>query len=214
MDYRDSDILTRRKFIGIITSFSVLSSLFPSNYLLSVWALDDKNPSKSQKLLKGKFKFFSPYQATVIEEVTSLIIPSDNSPGAREAGIVFAIDNSISENKRLQTIYQKGIEWLDFKAKELTGRDSYLDLNQDERIEILKIADQYRSSLSRRAIAPAVDRENLIGNQFFKDVVRRTIDIFYTSDLGWKVVGYHGPPQWAGTLITISVILNERREGS
>ena len=200
MDYRDSDILTRRKFIGIITSFSVLSSLFPSNYLLSVWALDDKNPSKSQKLLKGKFKFFSPYQATVMEEVTSLIIPSDNSPGAREAGIVFAIDNSISENKRLQTIYQKGIEWLDFKAKELTGRDSYLDLNQDERIEILKIADQYRSSLSRRAIAPAVDRENLIGNQFFKDVVRRTIDIFYTSDLGWKVVGYHGPPQWAGNL--------------
>ena len=200
MDYRDSDILTRRKFIGIITSFSVLSSLFPSNYLLSVWALDDKNPSKSQKLLKGKFKFFSPYQATVIEEVTSLIIPSDNSPGAREAGIVFAIDNSISENKRLQTIYQKGIEWLDFKAKELTGRDCYLDLNQDERIEILKIADQYRSSLSRRAIAPAVDRENLIGNQFFKDVVRRTIDIFYTSDLGWKVVGYHGPPQWAGNL--------------
>jgi len=200
VDYRDSDILTRRKFIGIITSFSVLSSLFPSNYLLSVWALDDKNPSKSQKLLKGKFKFFSPYQATVIEEVTSLIIPSDNSPGAREAGIVFAIDNSISENKRLQTIYQKGIEWLDFKAKELTGRDSYLDLNQDERIEILKIADQYRSSLSRRAIAPAVDRENLIGNQFFKDVVRRTIDIFYTSDLGWKVVGYHGPPQWAGNL--------------
>ena len=200
MDYRDSDILTRRKFIGIITSFSVLSSLFPSNYLLSVWALDDKNPSKSQKLLKGKFKFFSPYQATVIEEVTSLIIPSDNSPGAREAGIVFAIDNSISENKRLQTIYQKGIEWLDFKAKELTGRDSYLDLNQDERIEILNIADQYRSSLSRRAIAPAVDRENLIGNQFFKDVVRRTIDIFYTSDLGWKAVGYHGPPQWAGNL--------------
>ena len=195
-----SDILTRRKFIGVITSFSVLSSLFPSNYLLSVWALENKNPLKSQKLLKDKFKFFSPYQATVIEEVTSLIIPSDNSPGAREAGIVFAIDNSISENKRLQTIYQKGIEWLDFKAKELTGRDSYLDLNQDERIEILKIADQYRSSLSRRAIAPAVDRENLIGNQFFKDVVRRTIDIFYTSDLGWKVVGYHGPPQWAGNL--------------
>ena len=195
-----SDILTRRKFIGIITSFSVLSSLFPSNYLLSVWALENKNPLRSQKLLKGKFRFFSPYQATVIEEVTSLIIPSDNSPGAREAGIVFAIDNSISENKRLQTLYQKGIEWLDLKARELAGRDSYLDLNQDERIEILKIADQYRSSLSRRAIAPAVDRENLIGNQFFKDVVRRTIDIFYTSDLGWKVVGYHGPPQWAGNL--------------
>jgi len=199
-DCRDSDSLTRRKFIAVITSFSVLSSLLPSNYLLSVWALEDKNPSKSQKLLKGKFKFFIPYQATVIEEVTSLIIPSDNSPGAREAGIVFAIDKSISENTRLQTFYQKGIEWLDLKARELAGRDSYLDLSQDERIEILNIAEQYRSTSSRSAIAPAVDRENLIGNQFFKDVVRRTIDIFYTSDLGWRVVGYNGPPQWAGNL--------------
>jgi len=199
-DCRDSDSLTRRKFIAVITSFSVLSSLLPSNYLLSVWALENKNPSKSQKLLKGKFKFLGPYQATVMEEVTSLIIPSDNSPGAREAGIVFAIDNSISEYNRLQRLYQKGIEWLDLKARELAGRDSYLDLNQDERIEILNIADQYRSSLSGRGISSAVDRENLIGNQFFKDVVRRTIDIFYTSDLGWRVVGYHGPPQWAGNL--------------
>src|SRR3990170_8057261 len=113
-----SDILTRRRFIGVIASFSVLSSLFPSNYLLSVWALENKNPLRSQKLLKGKFRFFSPYQATVIEEVTSLIIPSDNSSGAREAGVVFAIDDSISKYTRLQALYQKGIEWLDFKAKE------------------------------------------------------------------------------------------------
>ncbi len=199
-DDRDSASLTRRKFIAVITSFSVLSSLLPSNYLLSSWALEDKNSLRSQKLLKGNFKYFSPYQATVIDEVTSLIIPSDNSPGAREAGVVLAIDDSISKYNRLQTLYQKGIEWLDFMAKELAGRDSYLDLNQDERIDILNIADRYRSSLSRGAITSAIDRENLIGNRFFRHVVRRTIDIFYTSDLGWKVVGYHGPPQWAGNL--------------
>jgi len=200
VDYRDSDILTRRKFIGIITSFSVLSSLFPSNYLLSVWALENKNPLKSQKLLKDKFKFFSPYQATVVEEVTSLIIPSDKSPGAREAGVVFEIDNSISENKRLQTLYQKGIEWLDFKAKELSGRGSYLDLNQDERIEILNIASSNKSSLYKEANIPRVDRNTTVGSPFFNNLVRQTLDIFYTSDLGWKVVGYHGPPQWAGNL--------------
>ncbi|MGH7902027.1 MAG: gluconate 2-dehydrogenase subunit 3 family protein, partial [Thermodesulfobacteriota bacterium] len=190
----------RRRFIGVITSFSILSSFLPSNFLPSVWALENKGTSNSQKLLKGKFKFFIPYQATVIEEVTSLIIPSDNSPGAREAGVVFAIDKSISENTRFQTFYQKGIEWLDLKARELAGRDSYLDLSQDERIEILNIADQYRSSSTGSAIPPPGDREYLMGSRFFKDVVRRTIDIFYTSDLGWRVVGYHGPPQWAGNL--------------
>src|SRR5574341_264261 len=198
MDDRDSDILTRRKFIGIITSLSVLSSLLPSNYLISVWALENKNPLKSRKLLKGKFKFFSTYQATVIEEVTSLIIPSDNSPGAREAGVVFEIDDLMSGNKRLQTLYSKGIEWLDFKANELNGRDSYLDLNQDEMIEILNIADQNKSSLYKESNIPGADRNTLIGNLFFNNLVRQTLDIFYTSDLGWKVVGYHGPPQWAG----------------
>jgi len=198
VDYRDSDILTRRKFIGIITSFSVLSSLFPSNYLLSVWALENKNPLKSPKLLKGKFRFFSPYQATVIEEVTSLIIPSDSSPGARQAGVVFEIDNSIVGNRNLRNLYTRGIEWLDFKAKELTGRDSYLDLNQDERIEILNIASPNKSSLYKEANIPRVDRNTTVGNLFFDNLVRQTLDIFYTSDLGWKVVGYNGPPQWAG----------------
>src|SRR3990172_261770 len=169
VDDRDSDVLTRRKFIGIITSFSVLSSLFPSNYLLSVWALENKNPLRSQKLLKSKCIFF-------------------------------AIDNSISENKRLQTLYQKGIEWLDLKARELAGRDSYLDLNQDERIEILNIASPNKSSLYKEANIPRVDRNTTVGNLFFNNLVRQTLNIFYTSDLGWKVVGYHGPPQWAGNL--------------
>ncbi|HLE25526.1 MAG TPA: gluconate 2-dehydrogenase subunit 3 family protein [Thermodesulfobacteriota bacterium] len=195
-----SDILTRRKFIGIITSFSVLSSLFPSNYLLSVWALENKNPLKSQKLLKDKFKFFTPYQATVIEEVTSLIIPSDNSPGAREAGVVFVIDNSMSENNRLQTLYLQGIEWLDLMSKMLSGENSFLDLNQDEMIEILNIADQKKSLLYKEANIPRVDRDKNIGSLFFDNLVRQTFNIFYTSDLGWKVVGYHGPPQWAGNL--------------
>ena len=195
-----SDILTRRKFIGIITSFSVLSSLFPSNYLLSVWALENKNPLKSQKLLKDKFKFFTPYQATVIEEVTSLIIPSDNSPGAREAGVVFVIDNSMSENNRLQTLYLQGIEWLDLMSKMLSGENSFLDLNQDEMIEILNIADQKKSLLYKEANIPRVDRDKNIESLFFDNLVRQTFNIFYTSDLGWKVVGYHGPPQWAGNL--------------
>ena len=195
-----SDILTRRKFIGIITSFSVLSSLFPSNYLLSAWALENKNPLKSQKLLKDKFKFFTPYQATVIEEVTSLIIPSDNSPGAREAGVVFVIDNSMSENNRLQTLYLQGIEWLDLMSKMLSGENSFLDLNQDEMIEILNIADQKKSLLYKEANIPRVDRDKNIESLFFDNLVRQTFNIFYTSDLGWKVVGYHGPPQWAGNL--------------
>ncbi|HEX9667269.1 MAG TPA: gluconate 2-dehydrogenase subunit 3 family protein, partial [Thermodesulfobacteriota bacterium] len=140
MDFRDSDSLTRRKFIHIVTSFSVLSSFFPSNYLFSLWAEEKENPLSSQKLLKDKFEFFTPYQATVVEQVTALIIPSDDSPGAREAGVVFEIDKTIVKNQMLKNSYAKGIEALHLMAKQLAGKDSFLDLNQDEMMEILNMA--------------------------------------------------------------------------
>lgn len=199
MDSRDSDSLSRRKFIYIVTSFSFLSSFFPASDLFSSWALEKKTPLRSQKLLKDKFKFFTPYQATVIEDVTALIIPSDKTPGAREAGVVFKIDNIVSEKKRLQPLYSRGIEWFDFKAKNLFDKDSFLDLSQDEKIEIINVADKGKLS-SIDSNIPIVDRDNLAGILFFHNLVRLTLYTFYSSDIGWKAVGYNGPPQWKGNL--------------
>ena len=198
METKTSVELTRRKFIAVITSFSLLSSLTPSTL---VFPSSDKKkiliPSPS--LIKGNFKFFNHYQATVIEELTSLIIPSDEGPGAREAGVVFKIDNIVSENKRLQALYNNGIEWFDFKAKNLFGKDNFVDLSQDEKIEILNVADQGKS-LFVNSNMPIVDRDNLAGVLFFYNLVRQTLDIFYSSEMGWRVVGYNGPPQWKGNL--------------
>jgi len=199
VDFRDSDSLTRRKFIHIVTSFSVLSSFFPSNYLFSLWAEEKENPLSSQKLLKDKFEFFTPYQATVVEQVTALIIPSDDSPGAREAGVVFEIDKTIVKNQMLKNSYAKGIEALHLMAKQLAGKDSFLDLNQDEMMEILNMA--YASeSLSSSGGVSNLYGTMLPGILLINHLIRQTIEIFYSSELGWKVVGYHGPPQWKGNL--------------
>jgi len=199
VDFRDSDSLTRRKFIHIVTSFSVLSSFFPSNYLFSLWAEEKENPLSSQKLLKDKFEFFTPYQATVVEQVTALIIPSDDSPGAREAGVVFEIDKTIVKNQMLKNSYAKGIEALHLMAKQLAGKDSFLDLNQDEMMEILNMA--YASeSLSSSGGVSNLYGTMLPGILLINHLIRETIEIFYTSDAGWKVVGYQGPPQWKGNL--------------
>jgi hypothetical protein len=199
VDFGDSDNLTRRRFIYAITSFSVLSSFFPSNYLLSSRASERKTTLSSQRLPRDKFEFFTPHQAQVIEEVTSLIIPSDNSPGAREAGVVFEIDKTIVMNQRLKNSYAKGIESLHLMAKQLAGKDSFLDLNQDEMMEILNIA--YAStSLSTRGVIPNQYSSMLPGILLINHLIQQTIEIFYTSEIGWKVVGYQGPPQWKGNL--------------
>lgn len=197
LDYSDSDSLTRRTFIGVIASFSVFSSLIPFNYLPSLFASETSDSLKSKKLLEGSFKFFSPHQATVIEEVTSLIIPSDESPGAREAGVVYEIDKSISRNQQLENGYAKGIEALDYMAKQLAGKDSFLDLSQDEKKEILNMAYASKALPERGGISQQYG-SMLPGILLLNHLIRQTIQIFYTSEAGWKVVGYHGPPQWKG----------------
>jgi hypothetical protein len=197
LDYSNSESLSRRAFISALASFSALSSLFPFITLPSLFASETSDSLKSKKLHGGNFKFFSPDQAAVIEEVTSLIIPSDESPGAREAGVVYEIDRSISQNQNLKNRYARGIEALDFMAKQLGGKDSFLDLNQDEMTEILNMA--YASkSLSRRGGFLIQNGRMLPGILLVNHLIPKTIEIFYTSEVGWKAVGYHGPPQWKG----------------
>lgn len=197
LDYSDPDRLTRRTFIGLVTSFSVLSSLLPFDCLSSLLASEKGDSLKSKKLLEGSFKFFSPHQATVIDEVTSLIIPSDDSLGAREAGVVFEIDKTIAANQKLKNSYSKGIEALDLMAKQLAGKDSFLGLSQDEKMEILSMA--YASkSLSRSGGISDQYGGMLPGILLINHLIRQTIAIFYTSEVGWRLVGYQGPPQWKG----------------
>ena len=199
MDDSDPDGLTRRTFIGVIASFSVLSSLLPFNSLSVLFASEKSDSFKSRKRLEGSFRFFSPHQATVIEEVTSLIIPSDRSPGAREAGVVLEIDKAIAKNQKLGHSYARGIEALDLMARQLAGRDNFLALSQEEKMEILNMAYASKSLFSRGGISNQYG-SMLPGILLINHLIPKTIEIFYMSEAGWKAVGYQGPPQWKGNL--------------
>jgi hypothetical protein len=198
VEIKKSGGINRRGFIELISSCSFLFFLIPSNYAFSE-SNQNGTPPPPLDSIKGSFKFFNSNQAHVIEEVTSLIIPSEDSPGAKEAGVVFEIDKTIAENQRLKNSYTKGIESLNQMAKQLGGKDSFLDLNQDEKMEILNMA--YASkSLSRRGGISNQYGSMLPGILLINHLIRQTIQIFYTSEAGWKVVGYQGPPQWKGNL--------------
>src|SRR3954468_20108862 len=43
-----------------------------------------------------KFEFLTPDQAADIDAAASQIIPSDDTPGAREAGVVYFVDKSLA----------------------------------------------------------------------------------------------------------------------
>ncbi|MDA2918637.1 gluconate 2-dehydrogenase subunit 3 family protein [Desulfobacterota bacterium AH_259_B03_O07] len=194
----DSGQFTRRKFIGVITSFSLYSTLIPVSTFLS--CSNEKNEDRigSKNLGNHKFKFFNPNQSAIIEEVISLIIPTDGGPGAREAGVVFELDNIVSGSDYLQEIYTGGIDWLGYMARELYKKNSFLDLTQDEKIEILNIADHTKFFTAKGDKLATAYGNIPIAIIFFSNIKDKTIDLFYSGELGWRVVGYHGPPQWSG----------------
>jgi hypothetical protein len=194
----NSDAMSRRRFIGFVSYYSFLFLLVPGNLALSSSDQKAASPSPADSI-KGGFKFFNPHQAQVLEEVTSLIVPSDESPGAKEARVVFEIDKAIANNQELEHSYARGIEALDFMAKQLAGRDNFLDLSQDEMMEILDMAYATKS-LSSRGSLPIQFGNMLPGILLVNHLIPKTIEIFYMSEAGWKVVGYQGPPQWKGNL--------------
>ncbi len=172
-------------------SLSLSSWLIPSG-LIFISGCKEGQKSDISGGGSETYKFFDAYQVKVVEELTSLIIPSNDTPGAREAGVAFELDRIASNRPNLKKLYSFGIKWMDYMAKDLYGKDKFLDLTTDEKTEILDIADPYKSEQYKN-----IKNIQTLRN-FFGTLIQQTKYVFYTSETGWQAVGYHGPPQWAG----------------
>ncbi len=88
----------------------------------------------------GKFEFFSPEQAAEVEAVAAQIIPSDDSPGAREARIIHFIDRALHTFDRdKQPVYTEGLRDLQAKtAAMFPGVARFSALTSEQQIELLK----------------------------------------------------------------------------
>jgi Gluconate 2-dehydrogenase subunit 3 len=61
-----------------------------------------------------KFEFFTPEQAVEIDAITARIIPTDETPGAHEAGVVYFIDRALTTfAKDAQKTYHEALHSLD-----------------------------------------------------------------------------------------------------
>ena len=88
---------------------------------------------------ENKFAFFTPEEARQMEAVCEQIIPSDDGPGAREAGAIYFIDYALSQTEpHLQPIFRTGL-------KELTAAcapDKFIELGVTQQIAVLKKLEQ------------------------------------------------------------------------
>src|SRR6202011_6263342 len=86
--------LSRRNFLT--RAGGAVSAVWLSAHWPAMVAAAEHAHQSAKSSAPPKFQFFSPEQAAEIEAITARIIPSDETPGAREAGVVYFIDRALT----------------------------------------------------------------------------------------------------------------------
>ncbi len=190
--------LSRRKFLGsfFLTCLSFL--LDPFAFTHASKKEGSVKTGGPGRLITGDLEFFSPYQATLMDETASLVIPTDRHPGAREAGVVFELDRLAAASVHKKRIYVKWIKWIDHASEKLYGKKSFLDLKESEKGKVLKAAEDGSLPDMKTMNKSFQKKKGRAVNKSFRMIRRDIFNIFYTSSEGWEVTGYAGPPQWSG----------------
>jgi gluconate 2-dehydrogenase gamma chain len=117
--------------------------------------------------------------AEEIESLLETIIPSDDTPGAREAGVIYFIDRALTTfHKDQQEAYRKGLQDFQAQRKALFPESaSIAQLTAPQRIELLKTVErsEFFSLLRFHTLAGFLGDPSYGGNR---------------DGVGWKLIGF------------------------
>src|SRR6059036_1881342 len=89
-----NECVTRRRFLSRgVTGFS---AVWASAHWPALLAAATHAHQAAKSAAPPKFEFFSADEAKEIEAISARIIPSGDTPGAREAGVVYFIDRGLA----------------------------------------------------------------------------------------------------------------------
>jgi gluconate 2-dehydrogenase gamma chain len=130
---------------------------------------------------RGKFEFFSAEQAAEVESVAAQIIPTDATPGAREAGAVYFIDRALTTfDRERQALYTQGLQSLQAKTRELFPESTqFSGLSSERQIEVLKAIENtpFFAQIRTHTITGFLANPEYGGNR---------------NEIGWKLIGFEG----------------------
>ncbi len=183
--------LSRRRFLS--HGISGLSSAWITAHWPAVLSAADHAHRAAQSATPPKFEFFSPEQAAEIDAIAARIIPTDDTPGAREAGVVYFIDRALTTfASDDQKTYKGGLPELQARVRELfPAVERFSAATPEQQDEVLH-------SLDDHAPVPARPfRPRPAAQSFFETLRQHTITGFLVDPdaggnrdgVGWKVIG-------------------------
>jgi len=140
-----------------------------------------------------KFEFFTPSEATEIDALSARIIPTDDTPGAREAGVLYFIDRAlVTFASGDQQKYRDGLPELQTQVREkFPGVEKFSAATVEQQDELLRAMEPQDEK------APPRRRVNSV--QTFLEALRvQTIAGFLIDPeaglgnrggVGWKLIG-------------------------
>jgi len=185
--------LSRRGFLAqSLTGISVawISAHWPAMLSAASHARQAAHSATS-----AKFEFFSPEQAREIDAIAARIIPTTDTPGAHEAGVVFFIDRAlVSFAKEDQKTYAGGLPELEARVREMfPGMEKFSAATPEQQDQVLQSLEDQSTGAAGRS------RRRIAAQSFFETARVHTIMGFLIdpdSDkrgnrdgLGWKVIG-------------------------
>lgn len=120
-------------------------------------------------------QFFTADEYSAVEQLTEIIIPSDATPGAKEAGVAEFIDFMGSSDPEVQYSFRMGLAWLNAHSEDMNGK-RFVQLTPEQQTSLLEplgFKDKAR---------PGEET----GRQFFRTMREYTVTGFYTSEIGYK----------------------------
>jgi hypothetical protein len=120
--------------------------------------------------------FFTPEELALVDELSELIIPTDDhSPGARAARVAAYIDYRLAEawEEQDRTDWREGLKRIDQLSQESSGKP-FMQSSAEQRLRVL-------TSIAQNEKAPRQPEE-----LFFAKLKARVVDAYYTSEIGIK----------------------------
>jgi Gluconate 2-dehydrogenase subunit 3 len=122
-------------------------------------------------------QFFTAAEYAMVERLADIIIPSDATPGAKEAGVAEFIDFMVSCDPEPQYPFRTGLTWLNAHSERSVGK-KFVDLTPEQQTSLLE-------PLGFKDKARPGEED---GRRFFALMREFTVTGFYTSEIGYKAL--------------------------
>jgi len=185
------------RYIGI----AAVASSFPG---FSKWAFacPQDHPKVSSQVGAASYKplFFSPQQYQMVEHLAEMIIPEDDSPGAKQAGVaefidfmvanrapvstsrdIRSTDDAIAAGNEAQNRFLAGLDWINARSHSEFKRE-FMDCTPEQQNSLVE-------ELAYKAkFKPTTES----GRAFFQMMRDYTVVGYYTTKIGLQSIGYPG----------------------